>query len=96
MPMEHAQVEPLLKDYFAGSLDRAATRELHVHFKTCEICRSRMRLRLAGAESDRERRRSDRGSAPPEIQARIAGNRNLLIQILLLMIFAWFVWKMKR
>jgi len=92
--MDHAQADSLLKDYFAGRLDRETVRALHGHFKECQACRSRMRLLKAGM--DGERLRPDLGPAAPEVQAQIVRNRDLLIKILLLMLLAWFVWKFKH
>ncbi len=98
MSMDHARAASLQEDYFRGRLDRATVRELHEHLKACEECRSRVRLRRAGADAEREGRigRGARDADMDAIQARIVGNRNLLIQILLLLVFAWFVWRMKR
>lgn len=92
--MEHAQAEGLFKDYDAGRLDRGSVRALHAHFKDCEACRARARLRRDGARAALGQ--ADRGPASPDLQSQIVRNRTLLIQILFLMIFAWFVWKMKR
>jgi len=92
--MDHAQASSLIKDYFAGRLDREMTRALHAHFNTCDACRARLRLQKAGVLASRDL--MDRGLAAPETQAQIARNRDLLIKILLLMVLAWFVWKFKR
>lgn len=92
--MDHPQAETLLPAYFAGRLDRETMRAFHAHLKGCEICRSRMRLQKAVAQSEGDR--PDKSLTSPDTQAQIARNRDLLIKILLLMIFAWFVWKFKR
>ena len=92
--MDHSEAQSLFADYFAGRLDRQATRALHGHFKECEICRTRIRLeraQLLGGRGPRER-----APGAPDIQAQMARNRDLLIKILLVMIAAYFVYKMKR
>ncbi|HTB23488.1 MAG TPA: zf-HC2 domain-containing protein [bacterium] len=94
MTVGHAQAEALLKEYFAGRLDRETVRALHAHFKDCEACRSNLRVRKA--EIHRTGGNPGRGLDSPELQAKIVHNRNLLIQVLLLMLLAWFIWKFKR
>jgi hypothetical protein len=91
--MTHAEAERLYDRYAQGSLERAETRELHAHFKGCELCRSRIRLRRAAAPSDDG---SERGLSSPETQRQIARNRDLLIKILLLGVAAWAVLKWKK
>ena len=91
--MTHAEAERLYDRYSQGKLERAETRELHAHFKDCELCRSRIRLQRAAAPSDDGR---ERGLSSPETQRQIARNRDLLIKILLLGVAAWAVLKWKR
>ncbi len=85
-----------MRDYHAGRLDPGRMRELHAHFKVCEACRTKLRLGRAAAGAAREREREPGGLASPELQAQIARNRDLLIKVFLLMVFAWLVWKLKR
>jgi hypothetical protein len=92
--MTHAGAERLYDSYFQGKLDRAATRELHAHFKDCELCRSRIRLQRAAARSAGDSPAP--GLASPETQRQIARNRDLLVKILLLGVAAWAVFKWKR
>ena len=92
--MTHAEAERLQERYFQGKLDRAETRGLHAHFKDCELCRSRIRLRRAAAPSGADA--EGRGLSSPETQRQIARNRDLLVKILLLGVAAWAVFKWKR
>jgi anti-sigma factor ChrR (cupin superfamily) len=92
--MDHDEAESKFNDYFKGRLDREAARELAVHFKSCEACRSRIRLQKAVVQGRKSE--SDRGMASPEIQAQMGRNRDLLIKILLVMLLAWLVYKFKR
>jgi|GEM_PF-4492278 hypothetical protein len=92
--MTHAEAERLHERYFQGKLDRAETRDLHAHFKDCELCRSRIRLRRAAAPSDGAL--ESPGLSSPETQRQIARNRDLLIKILLLGVAAWAVFKWKN
>ncbi|HXB97166.1 MAG TPA: hypothetical protein VNZ54_03885 [bacterium] len=92
--MTHPEAERLYDAYFQGTLDRAATRDLHAHFKDCEQCRSRIRLRRAAAPT-RDAVEA-RGLSSPETQRQIARNRDLLIKILLLGVAAWAVFKWKK
>jgi predicted anti-sigma-YlaC factor YlaD len=92
--MDHAEAQRALPDYFAGRLGREDVRALHAHLKDCEACRSHIRLSKAQLDDTRMRPARDLGS--PEVQAQIVKNRNLLLQVLALMLFAYFVWKFKR
>ena len=91
--MEHAEAQSLFTAYFNGTLSREQTRALHVHFKDCEACRSR--IRLEKAMGDRKLRLDDNSLASPQVQNQIAKNRDLLIKILLLFALAWAVYKYK-
>jgi hypothetical protein len=92
--MTHADAERLYDRYFQGKLERAETRGLHAHFKDCELCRSRIRLRRAAAPAGDSL--EARALSSPETQRQIARNRDLLIKILLLGVAAWAVFKWKK
>jgi len=94
MSMNHAEAERLFERYDQGKLDRSTTRDLHAHFKDCELCRSRIRLHRAAAPSGAAAQAQ--GLSSPETQRQIARNRDLLIKILLLGVAAWAVFKWKR
>ena len=93
-PLTHAQAEALLPGYQDGSLSREQVRGLHAHFKDCEACRSRIRLRRAMATGRQAGKESS--GLPPEVQAQMARNRDLMIKILALMVFALLVWRFRR
>lgn len=92
--LSHSQAEGLLPSYQAGTLSREQVRALHLHFKDCEACRSRIRLQRAMA--GRQGAADEGGLASPELQKQMARNRDLLIKVLLLMVFAFFVWRFRR
>jgi hypothetical protein len=94
--MEHREAEALLPAYEAGRLDREGTRALHAHFKACEACQSRIRLRRAAASAGPRAAGRAQGLSDPETQRMIARNRDLLIKILLLLVAAWAVFKWRR
>jgi len=89
----HAEAEALLPAYQAGTLERGQMRALHQHFKECETCRTRIRLRRAVATPSRT---FEAGLTNPEIQKQVARNRDLLVKILVLMLFGWLVWRLRR
>ncbi len=92
-PMSHSEAEALLPGYQAGSLSREKVRALHQHFKDCEACRTRIRLQRA--VSGQVSADDDRFSSP-EIQKQMARNRDLLVKILILFVFALLVWRLRR
>jgi anti-sigma factor RsiW len=92
--MDHVKAAGLLDAYFKGELDRPTMREMNQHFKDCEACRSQIRLRKAHLTGSRAG--SPEGAASPEIQAQMARNRDLLVKILLVMLAAWFIWRLKK
>lgn len=92
--MDHARAEGLFDDYRAGRLDRETTRELHQHFKVCEDCR--LRIRLERARVDGARNSGDQGQPASGAERQIRNNRVQLFWILALMLFAYFIWKVKR
>jgi hypothetical protein len=92
--MEHEQAQRLFRDYFEGRLAGAQAREFQQHLKSCEPCRTRVRLESARVRGTLQN--EDRGLASPAVQEQMARNRDLLIKILLLAGLAFFVWKMKR
>jgi hypothetical protein len=94
--MDHAEAVKLLPAYDAGSLGREDTRALHLHFKGCDACQSRIRLRRAVSHAGPDASGPLQGLADPETQRQIARNRDLLIKILLLMVAAWAVFKWRR
>jgi anti-sigma factor RsiW len=92
--MDHGEAKGLFPAYFAGRLDPATARELQRHIKDCEACRTRVGLERASIKA--KPGRDERGLASPETQQQMSRNRDLLIKILMLMVFAYFVLKMKR
>lgn len=94
--MDHARATQLLPAYESGTLGREETRDLHAHFKACEACQSRIRLRRAALQAGGAGRLRPRGLEDPEIQRMMARNRDLLVKILLLLVAAWAVFKWRR
>jgi len=92
--MEHAEAIRVMPAYHQGGLDRETVRAFHTHIKTCEDCRSR--IRLQGAAARGKASPSSQGLASPETQAQIARNRDMMVKILALMALAWAVWKFKQ
>ena len=94
--MDHAEAARLMAAYESGTLGRPETKELHAHFKGCEACQSRIRLRRAMVGKGPQAPSLARSLADPETQKQIARNRDLLIKILGLGIAAWAVFKWHR
>ena len=94
--MDHARATQVLPAYESGALGREETRDLHAHFKACEACQSRIRLRRAAAQAGGPGRLRPRGPEDPETQRMMARNRDLLVKILLLLVAAWAVFKWRR
>ena len=93
--MEHSEAQSLYPAYNNGSLSREQVRDFHAHLKTCEDCRSRIRVQGAAARS-KVSKAKDLSLASPETQAQMAKNRDLLIKVLALMALGWLVWRLKR
>ena len=90
--MTHAEAQACLGAYLSGGLDRESTRGLHAHLKECEACQSHVRLQHALGKSAQP----VLTGLPPETQAAMARNRDLLVKILLLLVFGWAVFKMRH
>jgi hypothetical protein len=87
--MTHSEAANSFDAYFAGKLDRETTRALHQHLKTCESCQSRVRVQHAMGKS--KMKEPSKELTSPETQAAMARNRDLLVKILLLLVFAWAI-----
>lgn len=92
--MNHREAERLFPAYNKGALERAQVREFHAHLKECEICQSRVRMQSTWAKASQAA--PDLSLASPETQKAIARNRDLLIKILLLLVFAWAVFRLRH
>jgi hypothetical protein len=92
--MTHGEAEKLYLAYQKGTLSREQVRDFHAHMKGCETCQSRFRMQnmLGKAQA----RKSDQSLLSPETQAAMARNRDLLVKLLILLILAWAVIKLKR
>jgi anti-sigma factor RsiW len=91
--MTHEEAEALFDAYFSGSLEREQVRAFHAHLKDCEDCRSLIRIRGAGT---RARRPSADGRMPQDLQAQMARNRSMLFRIVLLLLLAAWIFKVRQ
>lgn len=92
--MTHREAEALFPAYDKGSLERAQVRGFHAHLKDCEACQARVRMQSTWAKASQAA--PDLSLASPETQKAIARNRDLLIKILLLLVFAWAVFRLRH
>jgi anti-sigma factor RsiW len=91
--MIHAEAERLFDAYFSGSLEREQVRAFHAHLKDCEACRSLIRIRGAGT---RARRHGSDAGMPQDLQAQMARNRSMLFRILVLLLLAAWIFRVRH
>ena len=92
--MNHREAEALFPAYNQGALERSQVRDFHAHLKACEACQAHVRMQSTWAKASQAA--PDLSLASPETQKAIARNRDLLIKILLLLVFAWAVFRLRR
>lgn len=90
--MTHNEADRIFSIYQHGSLDREQTRAFHQHLKECETCQSKVRIQSTLMRS----KQGEPADFSGETQKAMARNRDLLVKLLLLMVAAWAVYRMRR